>query len=376
MANDDEENTGDKVANDNSEANKTNATGPANVSSMSASYVIAFFAFVAIRCSLGVIYKLASRSGEFTFSPNSAIVLAEVVKFCMSLSAVSQETGFEVPVITDTIRKNSLAFRAYVLLAFFYFLTNQIVFYAISNGDPFFYELSKSFTPFLVPVMLHFFTPYVVTGLEWTSISIQTGCLILLTTDSCKNSSPRITTTLFLVLAFAAVNTAVCSIINEKLIKGCPASLQFQNSFLYFFGIGFNLLGFWFTPQNDKGFFEGYFDSVWPLLVVLVNACFGIAISAVYKYCDVVAKTFASSTALCVLQYISWMFFGLELNLHIIIVSLMTAVVSVQYFILIPQETANKSTVTKQQVSHWSRLICVACFALPGFLVYFFNPGF
>lgn len=302
---------------------------------VSSSYYVAFFAFVAIRCSLGIIYKLASSGGEFSFSPNSAIVLAETVKFMMSMSALKAQK-IDVASIIPTIKAHQNIFGGYLCLAFLYYITNQIVFYAISLGDPFYYELFKSTTPFVVLLLLFFFTTKPISGLEWASISIQTGCLILLTVDTCKNAS-RLDPHVLLMLIFAVINTSISSIINEKIIKGCSVSLHFQNAFLYFFGIVFNLMGYLMFATNDKTFFEGYLGSPYPILVVIINACFGLAITAVYKYCDVIAKTFASSAALCLLQYVSWMFFGLELNLQIVMCTAMTAVISIQYFVLIPK---------------------------------------
>jgi len=65
---------------------------------------------------------------------------------------------------------------------------------------------------------------------------------------------------------------------------------------------------------RQKGFFEGY--SLLAILLVLSQAFHGLAVSAIYKYADVLIKNFASSMTMACLVFISAYLFSSQLTFH------------------------------------------------------------
>lgn len=85
---------------------------------------------------------------------------------------------------------------------------------------------------------------------------------------------------------------------------------------MYAFGTLFNLMAFWLEPAfkgEGFGFFEGYQLSTFG--VIACNSFIGLAVTAIYKYGDAIAKNMASSVTAVVLLFLSYLFFNLKLNL-------------------------------------------------------------
>ena len=92
---------------------------------------------------------------------------------------------------------------------------------------------------------------------------------------------------------------------NEYIIKNLGTSVNVQNAVLYTFGILINVFIFWVAPpwmlgvSESFGFFEGYNWRV--VFVIIANGSVGLVITAVYKYADVVVKTFGLAGSTMVL---------------------------------------------------------------------------
>jgi hypothetical protein len=252
-------------------------------------------------------------------------------------------------------------FTAYTFLAVLYTLTNQLVFFAISHGGPFNYELFKSCTPFVVMVIAHVFTNAQSHGLAWSTVVLQSGCMVMLTTNTCPDTTRLVKNTsldapLIFVLCFAVLNTSVCSIINESLFKDDTVDMNLQNAWLYFSGFLCNWCLYAWFAQNDRNFFESYTATIWPALIVTINSLYGVVIAIVYKYCGVVSKTFGSSMALCLLQYISWAFFGASSDIYSVVATVMVGTVSFQYFVYVPRLTSLSHTSSTPPAPRVSRI--------------------
>ena len=94
-----------------------------------------------------------------------------------------------------------------------------------------------------------------------------------------------------------------------------PLSLHEQNLVLYAFGALLNGAGHHVRASLEPAhprFFDGY--SFLLIGVISVNACFGIVVTAVYKYTNAIVKTLASAVTTVVLTVVSLLFFGLEVT--------------------------------------------------------------
>merc|ERR1712194_93496 len=93
--------------------------------------------------------------------------------------------------------------------------------------------------------------------------------------------------------------SALAGVYNEKLVKGNKASIHFQNSLLYSWGVVFNLVG---VLMNDTtaltsgdSFLHGW--NFWTCMLVANSAISGLLISAILKFADNIARVYAASCA-------------------------------------------------------------------------------
>ena len=101
--------------------------------------------------------------------------------------------------------------------------------------------------------------------------------------------------------------SAFGGIYSEKLLKKRPsASIHWQNMQLYAWGVAFNALGFALKDGGSlaNGWSTGY-ESGWAWAVVLCNACNGLAISAVLKFADNIARVYAHAIAMVATMLVS-----------------------------------------------------------------------
>lgn len=287
---------------------------------------VAFFGLVGIQTCIGMINKIAfiSGGGHFTFAPTSALTIAEFVKFLMSLwfhindyenfrehdksASLAQKWNAGKVEIFESFTNSGVLFNIWTL-AFLYCFNNQLNFYLNVDADPGSIFLFKSGSTFITAIMLKFFLYRPVSQLQWAAIVMQVAGLIVVQYDPCKGQ-PILATHLYIWMTFSTFITATNAVRNDHLLKNYKISMHVQNMILYGGGVLFNLSAFLMVPKSitntpeNIGFFEGY-DSIWALLVIFFNALIGLAISAVYKYCDAVIKTFATATVTVLLVVFS-----------------------------------------------------------------------
>lgn len=186
-------------------------------------------------------------------------------------------------------------------LAAAYTIVN-IVTYAIfvhASGSMFF--LLKASSPVVTAVLLWLMVNRNISRPQWIAVSLQ--CLGLLGTqlNPCGAdgaSSVAVSPTGYILILINVIVSCAAGVWNEHIIKNYGTSVNFQNFFLYSFGVVINLLLFWFAPprligaasDEQLGFFEGYNASVFG--IIMANGSVGLVITMVYKYADVVVKTF------------------------------------------------------------------------------------
>ena len=83
------------------------------------------------------------------------------------------------------------------------------------------------------------------------------------------------------------------------MLYAWPLSVSLQNIQMYIWGVFFNALGAWIKDGENimiRGLLSGYTPSAWA--VVVCNALNGLAISAVLKYADNIARVYAHALAM------------------------------------------------------------------------------
>ena len=127
--------------------------------------------------------------------------------------------------------------------------------------------------------------------------------------------------------------SAFGGIYSEKLLKKRPsASIHWQNMQLYAWGVAFNALGFAIKDGGSlaNGWSTGY-ESGWAWAVVLCNACNGLAISAVLKFADNIARVYAHAIAMVATMLVSVRLFAAPITPQLIIAIVLVGTSTLQY---------------------------------------------
>jgi len=277
---------------------------------------------VVIQSCIGAINKIAYEQGggRYTFAPTSALAMAEFTKFCLSFyfhvsdfgsppDSAGKSFSEKFPA-AKTVAMRSINVKAIAsisVLGGLYCANNQLAFFLNVGADPGTIFLFKSGSTIITAVLLRFAPKRAVSEMQWVAILMQVCGLVTVQFDPCKGRLD-LPNYLYGWMAIGVFMTALNAVCNDKLLKDIPMSMHVQNMILYGGGCAMNVLCFNILPNpvgdGSIGFFEGY-DNIWACLVILFNAMIGIAISAVYKYCDAVVKTFATAAVTIVMVVFS-----------------------------------------------------------------------
>lgn len=345
------------------------------VSAMAGGYaLIAFFGLTAIHVSAAILYKYSQSDGKYEYSPATTLVLAELVKILLSL-ALHCSTMWETDprdfifkrVMTGVWRAIKDAWRQVdgaklgqlAALALSYTVYNQFQFLVFMWADAASVVLLRSSGSFIAAVMAYFLLQRLIVRLQWLNIVLQVFGLVLVQYDACRARTtlhPVMYIVLFIHVSLSSFN----SIWNEHLVKSKDApSLNVQNMFLYIFGASFNLLAYLILPPSlygvtdvtqSRGFFHGY--TTIAVLIVFLNSVIGLAITAVYKYADVIIKTFSLACATGTLFLVDYIFFGRQIGLNVLAGILIVYGASYLYFVSTPKPSAASTLPTTSPSSN------------------------
>ena len=163
---------------------------------------------------------------------------------------------------------------------------------------------------------------------------------------------------LYVVLLLSVVVTASSSVFNERIIKTFAAPLQQINMIMYAAGVVLAAGCFFLVPgYADKRFFEGY--SLTTLLLIFVQAVYGLCVGYAYKYADVIIKNLSSSTTLALLVFVSAAFFHVPLTVYS--VTGLVIIVSTSYLYLRHNSTAGGDQRAKRCCGLRPRAAVPAC---------------
>ena len=302
--------------------------------------ILAFFSLVLIQVLLSLSYKSSQTAdGKYPFSPASILVLAEFVKFSMAAAALYAMPGGSPPPHTEVQARMAYVWstfcdEAFVRcggrlplaafgLALFYCTNNNLTFYIFRYADPANLNLVKSGATFVSAIIMRTFLDRPVSGVQWSSIAIQTAGLVVTQFGAnCGTGSTVLSPLTYLALLVSLTLTSFSGVWNDKLMKDSAkenVSINSISVLLYASGALLNTGVHIFSPSSGSGasFFRG-FDRVTTILCLLCNSLIGLAVTAVYKYADAVIKTMASAVSTGVLFFISAFFFGVPINVVVV----------------------------------------------------------
>ncbi|CAJ2502194.1 Uu.00g095880.m01.CDS01 [Anthostomella pinea] len=309
---------------------------------------VAALALIAIQVGIGVLMKVAQNGGKYSFSGPGSIAISEFLKLAIALSLYSVQLRrrrrsqlgssayVSVPssdsVTSDddkspederrfagTLRSlaQEIPFDArcgFWNLALFYALINNTIFIAYEVADPGTISLVRSTVTGLTAALSVVCLKKKISEVQWLAVAFQLCGLAV--TQYSTNSGAVYSLPVYALLFFQVVLSAASGIFNESLVKDKAASLHAQNAVLYFAGFLVNLTIHFatrlFSPE-EPNLVTGYGD-IRSILVIASNVLIGLAITAVYKYADVVIKCLATGITTALLVYFSSLLFGLPLT--------------------------------------------------------------
>ena len=360
--------------------------------------ILAFLVLLLVQVFVSIVYKFSQTKGKYTYSPLSAIASAEFIKLCISLTFIWLSVSIDDSSSNNKIYNRFLAcyawfrkevqsiFIAYTFgLALLYVINNQLAFVLYLYVDMASISMFKSFSSILSAILLWLFCERTLVREQWASIILQVVGLVIVQYDSCRDV-PFLAIKDYITLIVSTLITAICSVWNERLIKTYSVNMHIQNAILYTFGLTLNLTLFFFFPdlfvknETRKQFFEGY--SLMVIAIILCNSVLGIVITFVYKYADVIVKTFSTACATGVLLYINVAVFKIKANLTIFLGAIVIFISSYLFLLVKPVSTdvdlmnvpdENKESKKTQTVKFMLKY-CLVIFLIASLLIYFIKP--
>ena len=312
--------------------------------------LMALSALGTISTAVGFFTKRSQVGGRYKFHPASAVVCTETFKLVVSLAIIvkmiwRREVGGKIPTEEDDSNEEtpvpspsgepSMSVGEFIErgirflrqeislpmiihtagLALSYSVVN-IVTYAIfvhASGSMFY--LLKASSPVVTALLLYIMVNRHISKPQWVAVFGQCVGLLATQVNPCAlipsgvaavamSGAPLAKATVMSMTGYVLIliNIAIsctAGVWNDHVVKTYGASVNAQNVVLYSWGILINYSLFLWAPPSWMGvspnseiptFFEGYNIPV--MCVICANGSVGLVITAVYKYADVVVKTF------------------------------------------------------------------------------------
>jgi len=278
----------------------------------------AIVCLVCLQTTGSVIYKMSQKSSRYTYSTFSALATAEAIKLAISIALYARSSRGDIVHLplsqSDVPRLNWWEILQIVALAATYFANNHFMFEAYLRADAASVVMVKSTSSFVIAFLRSRFFRTALAGRQWRAIILQLCGLIITQYNACT-ATAILTPGVYSLLFASVLISAITSVWNESQLKHISLCLNLQNIVMYTGGMVLNVIGHHaakrFNPDTPS-FFDGYNAAA--VGVIYVNACTGIAITAVYKYADAVVKSLALSVTTVMVTLLSWACFGLEVT--------------------------------------------------------------
>jgi UDP-sugar transporter A1/2/3 len=249
--------------------------------------------------------KLSQNSeGKNEYSSASAVLMMELSKIVISLGFLkhSGDMGKDAILLEDLLK--------YSVPALLYFINNNLTFWVLARVDVTTYQLVAQLKILFTAMLFRFMLKKSIGYYQYLAIwQLACGVAVSQIPRADMSHAERASSLEGVAaLVFFCFISGLAGVYNEKLLKDNPASIHFQNVLLYSWGIIMNLLGVLHDKKaiSEEGFFHGW--NFWTVVLVTNNALVGLAISAILKYADNIARVYAASGALLVTMACSVVF--------------------------------------------------------------------
>lgn len=280
---------------------------------------------------------LTKSDGRVPFSPSSCVVLIELSKLLISLSALFASGNVHI------IRVSGYwpAMVPYALPAVLYAFNNNLVVYMQAYMDPSSFQVLSNLKIASTALLYTSCLRKRLRCAQWAALAVLmvAGALHSFSTLDWEipdqggegtRAGLHITAWgLLLVLLYCFVS-GLAAVYTEKVLKSQSLPLSLQNLFLYMFGVAINLASHYCSGGTEQVFLEGYSALVW--VIVAGQAANGLLMSVVMKHGTGITRLFIISSAILVNSVLSWGLLGLQLTPFFLLPVLMITVAVYIYY--------------------------------------------
>ncbi|KAL1496497.1 hypothetical protein AB1Y20_016451 [Prymnesium parvum] len=273
--------------------------------------------------------------GTFDYSMPASTLLSESLKLCISGSLlVSASCQTRLKLLHD----DSLSeFFSFMIPGLIYFLNNNMIFLILQAVDPTTFQLLSQLKTIFTGLLFRVFLNRRLSYVQWLAlVTLACGTAVSQIPTHKVGKRQELETQAMLGVGLSILSSflsACGGIYNEKLLKGRPsASLHWQNVQMYIWGVLFNGIGAYLKDgeaMRQGGVLAGFSLSAWA--VVACNALNGLAISAVLKYADNIARVYAHAIAMMLTMSLSVQLFGAPVTPQLVIAVVLVATSTLQY---------------------------------------------
>ena len=235
-------------------------------------------------------------AGGFDYSVLLSTMLSELLKLGISLVLLvrSRIVDPSRPLLSDEAVKE---FFSFMLPGLIYFVNNNCLFFILQAVDPTTFQLLSQMKTIFTGLLFRVCLGRHLSGVQYLAL-VTLACGTATSQIPSGAATGHASLVGFLLSLVSSMLSALGGIYSEKLLKGRPsASIHWQNIQLYTWGILFNAVGVFMRDRRrlaSHSVLTGY--EFWAWSVVLCNALNGLAISAVLKYADSVARVYAHAS--------------------------------------------------------------------------------
>jgi UDP-sugar transporter A1/2/3 len=273
-------------------------------------------------------------NGSFAYSVPVSTMLSEALK--LAISSTLLFAGKSSGTIGSVLHDESLSeFASYLLPAGIYFVNNNCIFFILQAVDPTTFQLLSQMKTIFTGLLFRVFLQRKLSAVQYLAlITLACGTACSQLPSPHKHHRPGAAPFFGAMLSvLSSLLSALGGIYNEKLLKGRPsASIHWQNIQMYVWGVAFNGIGAYAKDGaafHSTGLLAGFDSPAWA--VVGCNALNGLAISAVLKYADNIARVYAHAIAMMLTMGISTQFFGAPVTPQLVLAVTLVFTSTLQY---------------------------------------------
>jgi len=273
-----------------------------------------------------------NKDGKLDYNPASSTLCTEMLKIIISSSFLVSSGQHK------SIAFEPKVFAQYAIPALIYFVNNNLVFVILMYVNPTTFQLLSQLKTVFTGILFRIFLGRTLTKFQYLAIwQLTCGTMtshIPLCAAAVAGAAAGSSSSLgFMLSVGSCLLSAMGGIYSEKLLKSnASSSIHWQNIQLYGWGCAFNFFGALMSnPEvmSSGNPLQGF--NFWAWMVVLNNALNGLAISAILKYADNIARVYAHAMAMMVTMVVSIFLFGQEVTPQLAIAVAMVGASAVQY---------------------------------------------